>query len=90
MGKRLFNIELHSAVTVELDDAVINAVDGDWRSSLYNLHTAEEIAGHVGYNLVVNGVGLSSMDGWADQNDDNARLLSSVHWQTKAREVGDE
>ena len=86
MSKRVFDIEFSGTATVELDDDVINAVDADWRSSLYDLHGAEEIARHVGYNLVINGIHLSSMDGWADQDNDKARIVGPVERETHARE----
>lgn len=89
MGKRVFDIEFRGTAAIELDDAVIAAVDDDWRSTLYNLHGAEEIAKHIGYNLIVNGLHLSSMDGWADQDDANTRILGPVEWETEATERRD-
>lgn len=76
MSKRTFKIEFSGSATLELDDQVIDAVDDEWRSYLYNLHTPEEIAEHIAYNFIFNTVGLSKLDGWADQPDENARLLS--------------
>lgn len=87
MAKRIFEIELRGTARIELDDAVIDRVDDDFRSSLYNLHGAQEIAEHVGYNLIVNGGRLSIMDGWADMDNDNARVLGVVDWTTEASEV---
>jgi Ser-tRNA(Ala) deacylase AlaX len=87
MSKRRFDLELHCRATVEIDDAVISAVDDDWRSSLYDLHGAEEIAKHIGYNLIVNGLHLSSMDGWADQDDSNTQILGPVYWESNATEM---
>lgn len=55
MSKRTFELEFTGTATIELDDAVIDAVDDDWRAVFYQLHTPEEIARHVGYNLVING-----------------------------------
>jgi hypothetical protein len=82
MSKRIFDLEFHGIASIELDDAVINAVDADWRTSLYDLHGAEEIARHIGYNVVINGLHLSSMDGWADQDNANARIVGPVEWDT--------
>lgn len=80
MGKRHFNLhfsihgeDVDSAI-IELDDAVIEAVDDEWRSVFYKLRTPEEIAEHVGFNLIVNRQPLSNLDGWADQPDKNARV----------------
>ena len=76
MSKRTFKIEFSGSATLELDDQVIDVVDDEWRSGLYNLHTPEEIAEHIAYNFIFNTDRLSSLDGWADQPDTNARLLS--------------
>ncbi|RLC97211.1 MAG: hypothetical protein DRI46_13185, partial [Chloroflexi bacterium] len=61
--------------TVRIDQAVIDAVDDDWREYLYDLRTVDDIVKHVAYNLIENGIGLSQMDGWADQPDSNARVI---------------
>lgn len=71
---RKFEVEIIGSVTIELDEKVIDAVDDNWRSSIYNLKTPEEIAAHIAYNFVVNGATLSRLDGWADQTDDLARI----------------
>lgn len=86
MSKRQFQLQLECLATIEIDDAVIQAVDDDWRSSLYDLHTPEEIARHIGYNLIVNGLHLSSMDGWADQDNNLVRLIGPTEWTTEATE----
>jgi hypothetical protein len=79
--KRTFEIELTGTATVELDDQVIQVVDDEWRAALYPLHTPEEIAQHVAYNLIVNNARLSQLDGWADQPNTNARVVR-LEWET--------
>ena len=76
MARRIFGVEITIVATVELDDAVIDDVDDEWRSVFYNLHTPEQVARHIAYNLVCNDARLSMLDGWADQPDSNAALLS--------------
>ena len=61
---------------------MIDVVDDEWRKVLYALHTPEDIAAHIAYNMVVNHSNLSSLDGWADQPDENA-WLGYVHWETE-------
>lgn len=78
-----FDVELKTTVTIELDDAVIAAVDDEWRKQLYDLKTPEQIACHIAYNLVVNSAKLSQLDGWADQPDENARIIDGPHWDTE-------
>ena len=79
MGKRKFEITVICTAVVELDDSVIDVVDDEWRAALYDLNTPEEIAEHVGINLI-RGRRLCYMDGWADQPDENAKLTYS-DWQ---------
>ena len=74
MGKRYFKVTIQTDAIVRLDDAVIEAVDDEWRSAFYSLRTPEDIAGHIGYNMIVNRWPLSSLDGWADQPDENAQF----------------
>lgn len=71
MAKRVFHVEFSG--TLELDDSVIDAVDDDWRAELYPLHSVEEIAEHIAYNLA-RGCELTQLDGWADQSNDKAKL----------------
>ena len=75
MGKQTFEVDVTTTVILELDDAVIEVVDDEWRKTLYNLRTPLEIAKHIAYNMVVNDASLSRLDGWADQPDGNARIV---------------
>lgn len=84
MSKRRFRLSfgawgglIDDSAVIELDDRVIEAVDDEWRAVFCDLHTPEDIAKHVGFNLIFNLAPLSSLDGWADQPDSNARVL---HW----------
>ena len=82
MGKRKFIVSMNFAVPIELDDHVIEVVDDEWRKSLYDLHTPEDIAQHIAYNMVVNHAQLSMLDGWADQPDSNAEI-GYINWETE-------
>ena len=75
MSKRKFEVAFAFDVIIELDDKVIDVVDDEWRSQLYDLHTPEDIAEHIAFNLVINKWRLSSLDGWADQPDENAKMV---------------
>lgn len=66
--------DLDTAI-IELEQKVIDAVNDDWRSMFYNLHTPEEIAEHIAYNLIVNKSRLTQLDGWADLSDDMAKII---------------
>lgn len=63
---------------LEADQQVFDVVDNEWRKVLYPLFTNEEIAEHVAYNLIVNHIGLSRMDGWVDQPDSNLKIISGM------------
>lgn len=70
---RTFEIEYTVYATIELEDSVIDVVDDEWKNTLYNLETPEEIAEHIGRNMI-RGATLSDLDGWVDQPDSNAKL----------------
>ena len=81
MGKRRFAITLEAEAVIELDDAVINVVDDEWRASLYDLYTPEEIAEMVGRMMIAHHYELSQIDGWVDQPDENAKVID-IDWNT--------
>jgi len=83
---RKFKITYTKAIIVELANEVIDTVDDEWRDSLYNLHTPEEIAIMVGLNLD-RGYRLSMLDGWADQPDSNAEILRDDILETECEEI---
>lgn len=60
---------------IELDDIVINAVDDDWRKTFYDFNTPQQIAEHIAFNMVVNDLDLSNIDGFADLPNNLAKLL---------------
>jgi Ser-tRNA(Ala) deacylase AlaX len=88
--KHRFEVQFEGTAIIELDDKVISVVDDEWRSQLYDLHTPVDIAEHIAYNLVINGVGLSNLDGWADQENDNAKIISPPDWEVNGYEIEDD
>ena len=86
MAKRQFEVELKKYVTIELDDAVIDAVNYAWRDMFYDLRTPKEIAQHIAFNLVINSSNLSELDGWADQPNSNAKIVDESQWEFDAEE----
>lgn len=88
----LDSMEVDTAI-IELDQAVIDVVDDDWRASLYDLHTPEEIAAHIGRNMIVLRINLTQMDGWANQNPANAKIIQYAYlddFEATARELKDD
>lgn len=88
--KRIFEVHFEGTAVIELDEHVIDVVDDEWRLHLYDLNTPQEIAEHIGYNLVINQARLSHLDGWADQPNENAKIIESPDWEIDAYEVRNE
>jgi hypothetical protein len=83
MAKKCFHVIFEVTVDVEIDDAVFDAVNDEWRSMFYNLWHEEDIVEHISRNIVANQMGLSDMDGWADQPDSNVKLLDEDWYLTE-------
>lgn len=75
--KRLFKVSFEGAALLELDQEVLDQVDDEWRESLYNLQDDEDVATHVGFNLIFNNWKLSHLDGFANLPDTMAKILGS-------------
>lgn len=60
---------------IELDDAVIANVDDSWKRTFYNFTSEHEIVDHIAFNMVVNELKLSQIDGFANLSDDLARII---------------
>jgi len=84
MGKKRFRVEFTGEAIIEIDDAVIGIVDDKWRSVFYDLDTIYDVAEHVAYNLIINRLSLSRMDGWADMPDELARIVEEPDWEAFA------
>lgn len=79
MSIRKFKVSFSVTAEIELDTSVFDAVDDEWRRVLYPLMDDEDIVEHVSY-LLLKDYRLSHMDGWADQPDENAELISD-EWE---------
>lgn len=67
--------EIHFEGSIELDDEVIQAVDDDWRKTFYpSITTPQKVAEHIAYNMIVNDLKLSGIDGFANLLDEMATL----------------
>jgi len=81
--KRYFTIIVSGAAILELDQAAIDVVDDEWREYLYDLYTPVDIAEMIGRCMMVHRSRLSGLDGWADQPDENAKLVEGPEWETR-------
>lgn len=89
--EHLFRVRFEGEALLKLDQEVINQVDDEWRESLYNLKDAEDIAAHIGFNLIFNNWKLSELDGWANLKDNMAKLIGGIDlYGLWAEEVTDE
>lgn len=80
-----FRIKVIGEAILEIDESVIKTVDQDWRDNWYPYDTPEEIAEHIGYNMLVNNFTLSQIDGFADLFDSSV-TLSNIDWETSVEE----
>jgi hypothetical protein len=86
--KRKFEVTITNTMIVELDDAVIDAVDESWRAQFYgHIHTACDIAEHVAFNMSVRGSRLRQIDGFAHLLDSAAVLSDSENHEVEAVEI---
>jgi hypothetical protein len=74
--RRQFLVSL--VVFIDLDQRLLDDVlTEEWRAQFYgDVRTASDVANHLAFNLV-QGRGLSSLDGFADQPDDRAVVVDA-------------
>lgn len=84
---RYFGLVIEGEVIIGLEQAVIDAVDDEWRKTFYDLDSPEKIAEMVGRCMAVFGTNLNRLDGWADQPASNAKLLSTEWYTTTVVEI---
>ena len=79
--KKYYMIDLATRCVVEIDDSVIDlAMTKEWQDKFYYFGTREDAVMHIAYNLIVNNPRLSMLDGWADMDDNLARVPTSPEW----------
>lgn len=67
--------DIHFEGTIEFNDAVINNVDASWRKLFYDFNSLQQVIDHIAFNMIVNDLPLSRIDGFANLSDDMAVLL---------------
>lgn len=61
---------------ISINDDVIRSVDDKWREMFYQtLITPQDIAEHIAFNIIVNDVKLSMLDGFADFPNRYAKII---------------
>lgn len=73
MAKRTFLVEFEAYVTI--DDSVIGrGLSAEYAAAMYEHRDADEVAEHLAYNLAINNIRLSQIDGFSDMDDQLADL----------------
>lgn len=85
--KRSFEVTITTTIWIDLDEAVIDSVDDTFRKQFFpDMHTPEEIAAHIGYNMAINELPLDMIDGFA-QLPRGAAERVDLDWQSEAKEL---
>lgn len=68
--------DIHFEGIIKIDDDVIKQVDDEWRQMFYSsVVTPQDVAEHIAFNMIVNDVGISMLDGFANFQDGQAKIL---------------
>lgn len=79
MGKKVIDLHIEGWATLEIDDEVFAVVDDEHRKKFgHNLTFDFDIARHIGWLVLVDKMKLSRIDGWADQPDDNVKIIEEA------------
>jgi hypothetical protein len=77
-------------VEIEIDARLLAQVlTAKWRQRHYQLLTSSDVAGHLAYNMV-QGRRLTSLDGFADQPEDAARVVDIYYADEDVTETNTE
>ena len=71
--KRRFLVPIYVEIAIE-ERLLTDVLTDEWRHNFYPLAAAPEVASHLAYNLI-QGRRLQSLDGFADQPEEAARIL---------------
>lgn len=76
MTKQTFTVELVGEITIELDDKVIEAgASNEFKEVMGYTMKPVEVARHLAYQMMINNARLENLDGFADQPNENAKIL---------------
>lgn len=80
--RKEFRVKLTCYVTLRISPTVLAGVDDGWRQTYYQLHSDEDVAQHIAYNMVVNDLSLQQIDGFADRKEREAEVFDT-EWDTE-------
>jgi hypothetical protein len=74
MSKKKYECSVTATVEVD-EDLIKTALEKEWRETFYDFHTPEEVVAFIAYNLIHNNIRLTQIDGFADKNDNQAKII---------------
>ena len=87
--KHRFRVTVSRMVEIEFNASIMP--DDEWRKHFYSsIQTPQDLAEHLAFNYVVNGVEkLTDLDGFADQKDSYASFRYDDYglWDIESREI---
>jgi hypothetical protein len=79
--KQKFRVKFSGTVEIELDQAVIDQVNDNWRSHFYKLCTPEKTAEHIAFAMVIRPP-VQRLESHLPAN--SAQIFSEDNWVVKA------
>lgn len=77
-NRQTLTVTVITKVKLDLDKALLP--DDDWRSQFYPIHTMNDVARHIAYNVVANGMErITQLDGFVDRSVDDCKILDVEH-----------
>ena len=88
--KKRYVVEFTADAKIEVDNSVIErALTQEWRETYYEFDTPEKVVEHIAYNMAINHLRLSQLDGFADLKDDLAVMSDGPNWAIIPNETDD-
>lgn len=86
-GMRRFTVTMTAEMTLDVSQELLDEVLTDeWRAQMYQLHTPEEVAHHLAFNLI-QGRSFQSLDGFAMLPDNAVEEVSSELFDEEVEEI---
>lgn len=82
-----FYVNFECEIALDIDERVMEVITDDWRSHFYNINTWEDLAAFIGYNMFINKLKLSQIDGLCDLDDGLATIMEEGDWFQRAEKL---
>lgn len=88
MKTKRFRVTFTVAVELDISEELIAEVlKPDWQSTFYKLERPEDVAFHLAYNVSRNHTVLKSLDGFADRDEGDMKIVNEDWADEEAEEV---